>query len=86
MHICELPAHRAAPSPMSPCLWQLDVGAAAAGRDWWLRNARISAVEIAAAEVRGQANARLTFIAGRALAFGQVRLRMPARDFAPSIA
>lgn len=55
-------------SPLSLWLWQLDARAAAAGQDWWLRSARVSEDEMASADSRAHANARLTFLAGRALA------------------
>jgi 4'-phosphopantetheinyl transferase len=70
MPTCE-PAEPAAghrTSPLSLWLWQLDADVAAAGRDWWLRSARVSGGEMAAAETRAHANSRLTFLAGRALA------------------
>lgn len=55
-------------SPLSLWLWQLDARVAAASRDWWLHGARVSEDEMAAADSRAHANARLTFLAGRALA------------------
>ena len=73
MPTCEAPEHPAVAAgggtrPLSLWLWQLDAGTAATGRDWWLRSARVSEDEMASADSRAHANARLTFLAGRALA------------------